>query len=230
MYIGNRKVSPPVKKQRWLKYFAYTLITAIITTSILFEKFFYVAVIVLSVATFELVRANFYFEGKGIYRWVFVLLIFGIIALGFFYFSKTVTAPVQLFVYFLVFTFDAFSQITGQICGRHSLLPNISPSKTVEGLIGGTIFCILSAVLAHNWINASLSTSIFIGGAIAFTAFCGDMLASYFKRIVKIKDYSNFLPGQGGFLDRFDSLIMTGAMCYFFLQFVFKEQPYSLLR
>jgi phosphatidate cytidylyltransferase len=223
MYIANRKVSKTVKRQRWLKFFTYILITGIVVASILFEKFFVVADIILITATFELIRANFYAVEKEIYRFVFVFVVFIIIALGFFYFSKTFNPSVQLFIYFQVFTFDAFCQITGQIFGRHALLPKISPSKTVEGLVGGVIFCIASAMLARNWINISVYTSIFIGSIVSFTAFCGDMLASYFKRTVKIKNYSNFLPGQGGFLDRFDSLIMTGAVSYFFLHFVFKD-------
>jgi phosphatidate cytidylyltransferase len=61
--------------------------------------------------------------------------------------------------------------------------------------------------------NVSIVGAIIFGLFTSITGFSGDMLASYYKRIAGIKDYSNFLPGQGGFLDRFDSFMMS-ASCY----------------
>jgi phosphatidate cytidylyltransferase len=230
MYVANRKVSVEIQQQRWLKFFTYILIVAIIMASIFFTRFFWIVLFILAACIFELFRANYFIAQKSFEYFIIVFLFFAVVAFGFFSFAKSFTPSAQLFIYFQVFTFDAFCQVTGQLFGKKLLSKKISPSKTVEGLIGGIIFCILSAMLAAAWVNLSVYIAAMIGAVTAFTAFCGDMLASYFKRVIHIKDYSNFLPGQGGFLDRFDSLIMTGAFYYFFLHFFFKDQPYTSLR
>lgn len=118
--------------------------------------------------------------------------------------------------------FDGFSQITGQIFGKRSLSPSISPSKTVEGLLGGWLCCIGAAFMAAGWVHLSWIHALAFGLTTGFVCFCGDMLASWYKRIVKIKDYSNWLPGQGGFLDRFDSFLLTGVVYYLLQIIIFK--------
>ena len=120
--------------------------------------------------------------------------------------------------------FDGFCQITGQLFGKHPLAPKISAAKTVEGLAGGWLFCLIAAVLAANWISISFPVAIFYGMLTAFSAFAGDMLASWYKRKVNVKDYSNWLPGQGGFLDRFDSFLMSGLLYYLLYITIFKAR------
>jgi phosphatidate cytidylyltransferase len=101
----------------------------------------------------------------------------------------------------------------GQLAGKTQVASKISPSKTLEGLFGGIFFCILSSTLTSSWMNISIVASIAFGLFTSMTGFLGDILASFYKRIAGIKDYSNLLPGQGGFLDRFDSFMMS-AFCY----------------
>ena len=109
-----------------------------------------------------------------------------------------------------IISFDIFSYIFGKIFGRLKILKFISPKKTLEGLVGGTIFSIIislfySIIFKIN-INFYLLLLIFI---FIFSAFIGDVIQSIFKRLNNLKNSSNFLPGHGGFFDRFDSFIFT---------------------
>jgi phosphatidate cytidylyltransferase len=207
MYFGNRKVDKAIARQRWTKYVAYILITTTVVLSIWFH-FFSIPVI--------LIIAAGYYELTGLHRnkryWQ-ALIVYSIIAAGFIFYALKFKRDFQFFIYLQVLAFDAFSQVTGQLFGKTLIAPKISPSKTLEGLTGGVCFCILSSALTSGWMNISIGSSIAVGLFTSLTGFAGDMLASFYKRIADIKDYSNLLPGQGGFLDRFDSFMMS-AFCY----------------
>ena len=127
-----------------------------------------------------------------------------------------------LFSFLVLSIFDSFSQITGQLWGRTKIFPNISPNKTAGGLIGGTIIAIGSAFLLNGLYQEPPFKIIIITIGVVIFAFTGDIAASFFKRKYKIKDYSNLIPGHGGFPDRFDSLIAGGAwvaLCVYVLNF-----------
>jgi len=98
----------------------------------------------------------------------------------------------------------------------HRLASKLSPNKTIEGAIGGLIGCctlglIFSLIFAKEMWIAYVVMS-FIGGVAAE---CGDLVASAIKRQVEIKDYGNLLPGMGGILDRFDSVLLVAPTIYF---------------
>jgi phosphatidate cytidylyltransferase len=112
---------------------------------------------------------------------------------------------------FLTTVFDAFSQLSGQLLGKRKLVPKISPNKTYEGLFGGLLFALFTAVLIHKLLFISIGQSFILGLGISGFAFLGDLLASYCKRRFQIKDFSKLIPGHGGILDRFDSFITAGA-------------------
>ena len=112
--------------------------------------------------------------------------------------------------------FDAFSQIAGQLFGKTKLVPKISPAKTVEGAIGGFIVCIITALAVRDMLSLNSTMTLVMGVVTAISALAGDLLASWFKRKMNLKDYSRLLPGQGGVLDRFDSFIAAGFV-YFIL-------------
>ena len=213
MAIANRKVNARIKKERWVKYFFYILITSVVITFIIVKVFYILAAVIIILGLVEIIRAIK--RKKNIDSFI-VVTIYLIISVGLLGFSLQYPYQFQLSIYLQVLSFDAFSQITGQLLGRHSLLPHISPSKTIEGLVGGIIFCFLASLLTTRWLNIAVSLSFVIGLVTALTAFTGDISASYLKRKAEIKDYGKLLPGQGGILDRFDSLLMTGC-CYFLL-------------
>ena len=114
------------------------------------------------------------------------------------------------FMILIIITFDIFSYVIGTKYGSTKILKTISPKKTLEGLVGGMIFSLLFSIsliiLFKNEINLSIVIFILI---IISSSFTGDIIESYFKRINNLKNSSNFLPGHGGFFDRFDSLIFS---------------------
>lgn len=226
MAVANRKVDAKVNRQRWLKYFTYIIITGTIVMGIFLHFFFELACIVVLASGVELIKVNI--QGKA--KWTAQLLSFAIfvpVATGFLFFARIFTDPFLLFIYFQVLVFDGFCQITGQLFGRNALVPKISPAKTWEGLSGGLICCIIAACIAADWLNIGWVSIIFGGLCGLFTglvSFCGDLLASYYKRKAGVKDYSNWLPGQGGFLDRFDSFLLTGAVYYLLYLIIFSER------
>ena len=113
----------------------------------------------------------------------------------------------------LPFVADAAAMITGMFLGRHQLTPRLSPKKTVEGAIGGlvgaVVLCILYGLVFHKITEAVpnyyfLAVYGIIGGVVTEL---GDLAFSYIKRTRKVKDFGGILPGHGGVLDRFDSVI-----------------------
>lgn len=216
MALANRRAEPAVRRQRWLKYFTYILFTGVVVLGIFYHFISWVAAVIVLAGSVELVKAYNSMSPKNNRAAVTAFLFFSLAATGFILFTIYFQPAFLLFIYFQVLVFDGFCQITGQLFGRHLLAPAVSPAKTVEGLAGGTLFCIIAAMMCAGWVDVSVMNAVSFGLGTATAGFTGDMLASYYKRKAGIKDYSNWLPGQGGFLDRFDSFLVAGAT-YFLL-------------
>lgn len=214
MAIANRKADAPTSRQRWLKYFVYIIIAAVVATAIYFDYLWIVCSIILPAGLYEIVKALTNSPGKNALFKIKSILIYAIIGLGFLVFSFNYDHGFQLSVYLQVLMFDAFSQITGQIFGKRKLVQKISPAKTVEGSIGGFIACFITTLAVLDIMDVSPYLAILSGIITAFSALSGDLLASWFKRKMNIKDYSRLLPGQGGVLDRFDSFIAVGFVYF----------------
>ena len=130
-----------------------------------------------------------------------------------------------LLVFLAAWITDSFAYFTGRLFGKHKLIPQVSPKKTVEGAVGGVIFCVIaclgfglfSALVWHaepNYLFLGLS-----GVVLSVCAQIGDLIASLIKREHGIKDYGKLFPGHGGVMDRFDSvaavavvLLLIGAL------------------
>lgn len=115
---------------------------------------------------------------------------------------------------------DAGAYFIGSKFGKHKLAPSISPKKSVEGAFGGVAGGILG-MLIYGIILHFCKTDvpwiafIVIGFFGSFFGLLGDLFLSYIKRDCKIKDFGNFLPGHGGVLDRFDSVLFVVPVCYY---------------
>ena len=110
---------------------------------------------------------------------------------------------------------------TGYFLGKHKLCPKISPKKTIEGSIGGIIgSVVLSALFGYFFFERILIHCIIIGIIGGIVSQFGDLTASVFKRKMGIKDYGNLIPGHGGILDRFDSVLFTAPMVYYYIMLV----------
>ena len=115
---------------------------------------------------------------------------------------------------------DIFAYFSGRLFGKHKLIPEISPKKTVEGSIGA-IICTMLFMLLYGWI-ISLTTELSVnylvlaiaGPVLSVVGQIGDLIASLVKRERGVKDYGKLLPGHGGIMDRFDSILTVsgGAM------------------
>lgn len=115
---------------------------------------------------------------------------------------------------------DAGGFFVGAAFGKHKLCPGISPKKTVEGAVGGIVFCILTAVViglifrftVFSDLKVNFWSLMFLGLIDAPVSILGDLSFSLIKRSLKIKDYGSVFPGHGGMLDRFDSIIFTAPV------------------
>lgn len=121
---------------------------------------------------------------------------------------------------------DIFAYFCGRAFGKHKLIPDVSPKKTVEGSIGGTVFCILVMVIFGfvveklvPEISANLLIFAVAGVLIAVVSQIGDLSMSVIKRKYGVKDYGFIFPGHGGVLDRFDSVIAVSALLMVFSLF-----------
>jgi phosphatidate cytidylyltransferase len=201
LYFINRKKGAPESRKSWIKTIVYFFIINITFFSIVINPliFRYFAVIIIIAGFLELFKL---FRESG-YK-------ISIFSFCFFVFSG-MDKELILFTFMILSIFDSFSQITGQLIGRKKILPRISPDKTVEGFIGGGLVALVSAILLKDLAAEPVLKAMAKAAGIVVFAFIGDASKSYYKRRYNVKDFSNFIPENGGFLDRFDSLISGGA-------------------
>ncbi len=104
---------------------------------------------------------------------------------------------------------DSFAYLVGKRFGKHKMAPHISPNKTTEGLVGGAIGCVALGVILSAAVGYDLIHGFLLSLMCAVMAPMGDLFESYVKRACDIKDSGNILPGHGGMMDRFDSLLFV---------------------
>ena len=154
-------------------------------------------------------RNNFYFF---IYMYLIISFLF-IEVFIIFYYNK---------LFFLMFisiiiSFDTGSYIMGSLFGKKKILPSISPNKTIEGFFLGFIFAFIVAIFLNYFLNLfPFHNLLLFSSLLILSAFIGDILQSIFKRKSNLDNSSNFLPGHGGFFDRFDSIIFSSYLLLFY--------------
>lgn len=151
-------------------------------------------------------------------------LIYVPIMFGHFFLFETLNMGIYYLwlIFIIAFSTDTAAYFVGSAIGVRKLAPRISPKKTIAGSIGGVLAAALAAVLYGTILRSSfdfdlvwvLYFAIGIIGSIAGQ--CGDLVASMIKREANIKDFSKILPGHGGILDRFDSIIFIIPIIYIF--------------
>ena len=132
------------------------------------------------------------------------------------------TAGLKILLYMLLISVstDTYAYFTGYLIGRHKLLEQISPNKTIEGMIGGTLFgTFIPAVYYITVVNTSMPiiTVILMSLFLSILGQFGDLVFSAIKRYFNRKDFSKLLPGHGGILDRLDSIIFIMLGFLFFI-------------
>lgn len=130
-------------------------------------------------------------------------------------------AYVPLSCFILIWSSDTFAYLAGRSFGKHKLFLSVSPKKTWEGFIGGIIGTIGISILLH-YTFGIFSIPIWIGLAVVIAIFglWGDLIQSMLKRSLNVKDSGTILPGHGGILDRFDSLLFAVPFVAVYLYFV----------
>jgi phosphatidate cytidylyltransferase len=120
---------------------------------------------------------------------------------------------------------DVVAYFAGRAIGKTPLLPDVSPNKTVEGLVAGAVAAIVLGGIVggalHPWADEGLAAGLALGLVVAITAPLGDLAESLIKRDLGLKDLGSFLPGHGGFLDRFDAILFTLPAGYYLALQVF---------
>ncbi len=116
-----------------------------------------------------------------------------------------------------VWASDVFAYLVGSTLGRHKMAPRISPNKSWEGFIAGTVGTVAVWTIGARVIELGITTPLAAatGIAVALAAVAGDLFESRLKREAGVKDSGTALPGHGGFLDRIDSLILVSAVVYY---------------
>ncbi len=137
----------------------------------------------------------------------------------------TLSAPYRdgmsfaLLPFFLAWTCDTAAYLVGRAWGRRRLAPGVSPQKSVEGAVGGLLASIAAGALARAWFAPFLSwgQALVLGALVGVFAQLGDLVESLLKRDAEAKESSSLIPGHGGVLDRFDSLLFAAPLVYYFL-------------
>ena len=115
---------------------------------------------------------------------------------------------------------DTFAYLTGSTIGKRKIesVRHISPKKTLEGSIGGVIGAVILNLIYNHYsgLHIDFSLVIIFSALGAILSQIGDLVASYIKRKTGIKDFGNLIPGHGGIMDRFDSMIFIAPLFYLF--------------
>ena len=131
-----------------------------------------------------------------------------------------------VYIAFLIFLCswgcDTCAYCVGKLFGKHKMSPKLSPKKSVEGAIGGVLGTVILTVVYLSIFRSNMKIDVkeimilaIVSAIAAFVSMVGDLTASAIKRNYEIKDYGKLIPGHGGILDRFDSMIITAPIIYY---------------
>ena len=166
------------------------------------------------------------YHGRDVMAACFSFL-YGPVMLSFLYLTRTGFSAGKYLVWFIFLCSwgsDTCAYAVGVLFGKHKMTPKLSPKKSVEGAIGGIVGAALLFALYVYLIEQRLGLAYFgisvvgaavLGAAGALVSMVGDLAASAFKRDYGIKDYGKLIPGHGGIMDRFDSVIIAAPLIYF---------------
>lgn len=169
------------------------------------DKIIYFVTFIYSIILMEIL---IYFKR---YRFLIITYILISFTFVFIYFQFSFN-PIEFTAIILCISFfDSACYFFGKKFGQNKIIINISPNKTYEGLLGGVLITNLICLILYQYFDLSqISINLFIfNNIVILFSFFGDLIQSYFKRLNFLKDTGNFIPGHGGFFDRFDSFLLV---------------------
>ena len=186
----------------------------IVLNNVVSSNIFYIDYKVLALTAFLLMLPIIFFDRKKYNVNDALYLIGTSIFLGISFNFLMIFRNIDIYylVYILLITImtDTFAHFFGTKIGKHKLCPSVSPNKTIEGAIGGGIFgTFFGSVFYLTVFNGNTFVIILISLLLSIVAQCGDLVFSAIKREYDVKDFGKIMPGHGGVLDRFDSLLFS---------------------
>jgi phosphatidate cytidylyltransferase len=168
------------------------------------------------------VKFNYFDIAITIFGFLYISILFSTIPLVN---AKEYGTYLVWFIFISSWICDTAAYYTGRLFGRRKLCPKVSPKKTVEGSVGGILGSVLGCViygfiLNHFVLNIPMYHYFAIGLLAGVLCQFGDLTASSIKRNSEVKDFSNLIPGHGGILDRFDSILFAGVVVYYYITFI----------
>ena len=223
--IKKSKTIQPLRFWGLLTNLSAIILLGLVILNIVQEKFLVIPLLMLfSTFVFELYRKKnhpFINISYTIIPVLYIVIPFAMLFHLGYYNSNDYSFQIILGFLFLLWTSDTGAYLSGRFFGKHKLFERISPKKTWEGTIGGTLLTIAVAyVLSIYFTNLTLTNWIVVGILTALFGGLGDLVESMLKRSLNIKDSGNILPGHGGILDRFDGLLIGIPFVYTYLQLV----------
>jgi len=206
IYKISQKNTAADRKKQWVKFATYLILVFGQMLLLSENQYLWFALLVIGGGSYELISVR-----KSNLTLFFGLSVFAILAFGYGHFFNAFEVELQQFLFVIVITFDGYSQLSGQLFGRTKLFPQTSPNKTLEGLAGGFLCVIITALVLSQILEIAIVQALVFGLSIGLFATAGDFLASHYKRRSNVKDFSQMVPGHGGVLDRFDSLIAAAS-------------------
>ncbi len=162
-----------------------------------------------------------------IHNWANILLGQAMVALPFasliFIYHSYNNPLILLALFVIIWTNDTGAYCVGSLIGKHKMFPRVSPKKSWEGLIGGVVFALIAGWIFSMFAKLSDSPSVNLILWLVFAALVsgfgtlGDLMESLTKRTLGIKDSGNIIPGHGGMLDRFDSMLLAAPIVAIYL-------------
>lgn len=178
---------------------------------------FFILILVLNIIQLISKKYNFLDASIILFSLIYIPLLLSFILL----INKQANNIVIWLVFITAWGTDTFAYFSGYFFGKRKLCPLISPKKTVEGAIGGVLgSMIISLLFGYLFLKDYVIATAIIGVLGSIVAQIGDLSASLIKRHTGIKDFGNLMPGHGGVLDRFDSILLTAPTIYFVLTFL----------
>ena len=216
--LANLKAMPSERRNRWTKFATYfAIVFGVLSAAAAGQEAFAVLMLLVIILGSHELYTVLKLHPSQQAPWVLAAICVGYLLLssGLVTYARFSTPAEATYVYVVVAVFDGFSQVFGQLFGRNRITGRVSPAKTAEGAAGGLASAALAGITLRGLVDYSVSHALIICGGLVCAAFLGDLAASWVKRKQGVKDFGTLLPGHGGILDRFDSLLAAGPMFLF---------------